>query len=101
MQLQEVLAEVASFHFRKASFCYKGAGGAPKTTFAPLNGVPSKFFKKRIIETIAYCFKNNDLLSFGPVKFFSSRMAERYSQSSFLNRSKKDDKTKFFIHLPT
>ena len=47
-----------------------GAQGAPlqKTTFAPLKGTcPPKNGKKiieRIIEKIAYCFKNNDLLSF-------------------------------------
>ena len=57
----------------KAGFLLQGAPPQKKTTFAPL-----KFSKnnRKNIETVAYCFKNNDLLSFAPpppLKFFSSR----------------------------
>ena len=55
------------------AFCYRGRGVLlPKTTFDPLKGVSPLKFSKNNIETIAYCFENNSLLS-SPLKFFSGR----------------------------
>ena len=61
-------------HSSWLAFCYGGvAGGAPQNDFCTL-----KFSKtiERTIETISYCLKNNCLLSFVPLKFFSSRKPE-------------------------
>ena len=49
-----------------------GRGRSPKTTFPPKRRLPLKTIE-RTIETIAYRFKNNGLLSFAPLKFFSNR----------------------------
>ena len=64
--------KVMFIHKSNAGFLLQGEqGGHP-----PQNDFwPPKIFKKtieRTIETIAHCFKNNDLLS-SPLKFFSSR----------------------------
>ena len=65
---------------------------SPKRLFAPLKGVchPLKLKKQteRTIETIAYCFKNNGLLSF-PVllKFYLAELSQTLSICSVLLRA--------------
>ena len=71
------------------AFCYRGGGArGSETTFAP------KIFEKveRTIETIAYCFKNNGLLSFALFKFFQQKSTLAGKNICFIIFGKTNDR---------
>ena len=59
-----------NFLVNNLAFCYWEGRGTPENDKKAL--APLKILKtiERTIETIAYCLKNNALLSFAPLNFF-------------------------------
>ena len=71
--------------------CYRGQGGSPKTTFAPLKDVfPLLKFSKtieRTIVTVAYCLKTMVYCLLPPPKiFFSAESQQLVNKSIVLKR---------------